>query len=242
MRADQKRIIKLLFLVAIVAHVLVWMHVRHTQARWLNVPPVPSKAAASTFALGDRQFAYRTIGIMLQNLGDTGGRSTALDDYDAQALAQWFYLEDELDPRSHYVPFLAAYYYGAARDPKNLRPLIEYVKTIGHREGGERWRWLAHAVYIARWQMNDLDLALELAYELANLQHEDMPVWTRQMPAFILNAQGNKEEAEEVMMEILKSSADKIHPNEVNHMRDYICTRLLDVAEAAKNPLCHNIP
>lgn len=249
MASAQKRILYLLFVMAIILNVLSWLYVRDIQARWLNVPPVPlkeddvpSEEGALAFALGDQQLAYRTIGIMLQNLGDTGGRSTPLRDYDYEALSRWFILADKLDPGSHFTPFLAAFYFGAVDDPSRLPPLLDYLERVGVRPGGERWRWLAQAVYIARWQMNDLDKALQLARKLAALDYPGMPTWTDQMPAFILGAKGNKEEALAIMLEILKTSADKIHPNEVNFTRDYICTRLLDESEAAGHPLCRDIP
>ncbi|MBK7361245.1 MAG: hypothetical protein IPJ01_02730 [Micavibrio sp.] len=50
------------FALVIALQVLAWLQVRTEQARWLNVPQVPSENGAAAFALGDRQFAYRTMG------------------------------------------------------------------------------------------------------------------------------------------------------------------------------------
>lgn len=242
MEARKSITLELLLVVAVILNVVTWFHARFEKARWINVPPVPKIQTAGGFALGDSQFAYRTIGITLQNLGDTGGRSTAMDDYNYNDLVKWFYLADRLDPNSHFVPFLAAYYFGAARKPESLNPLLDYLAAVGQRPGGERWRWLGQAVYIARWQMQDLDKALELANILANLNQPDLPLWTRQMPAFILNARGDKSEAADLLLEMLKDNAENIHPNEVNYTRDYICTRILEEEKAKNMPLCQNIP
>ena len=88
--------------------------------------------------------------------------------------------------------------------------------------------------------MGDLDLALKFADALASLEEPGMPAWTRQMPAFILNAKGNKGEALEVMTRLLGANAGRIHPNEANFTREYICTRILNPAEAKTFPLCQN--
>lgn len=230
------------FFLVLFLNVLTWFSARHVTGRWEGVPPVPGRAGITAFFLGDTQFAYRAAGIMLQNLGETGGRSEGLDKYDYNALRGWFFLADSLDPDSRFIPVLAAYYYGAVRDPEKLRPLLDYLYVAGSRPGEQRWRWLGQGVYIARFQMNDLDLALKFANRLASMNDPDMPAWTRQMPAFILNARGDKKEALAVMMEILESGIGKIRPGELNFTRDYICTRILDPAEAATRPLCQDTP
>lgn len=233
---------KVLLALVLFTNVMVWFYARDVRAAWLNVPPVPSQIGAAAFGIGDRQLAYRVFGITLQNMGDTGGRSTSLNDYDYEALTRWFFLMDTLDPKSDYVPFLAAYYFGSVQDPEKFRPVLDYLQLVGARPEGQKWRWLAQGVYIARYRMNDLDKALELAHILAGNENKDMPGWARQMPGFILSAKGEKEAAYAIMVETLKTSADKLHPNEVNYMRDYICTRILDERSAQGHPLCQNIP
>ncbi len=109
-----------------------WLYVRDTHANWINVPPAPSWQSASFSGIGDTQFSYRMIAIMLQNLGDTGGRSTALKDYDYEELVRWFYVQNKLDPHSDFIPFLGAFYFGAVQLPDKLAPLIEYLRVIGH--------------------------------------------------------------------------------------------------------------
>ena len=96
MPVRKSKILELLLVVAVLLNILTWFHGRFTSAKWLNVPSVPSHNASSVFALGDQQFSYRVIGNMLQNLGDTGGRSTALRDYDYERLSGWFFLADKL--------------------------------------------------------------------------------------------------------------------------------------------------
>lgn len=216
-----------------------WFPLRYQQAVWIDTPPVPSENAALAFALGDKQMAYRSFGIMLQNVGNTGGRTLPLNSYDFETLSKWFWLEDELDATSNYVPILAAYYFGGTPDTDQLDPIIEYLGTIGQRSEGQKWRWLAHAVYLARFKQNDLDKALELSYVLASMKDRvDLPQWASHMPAFIMAQKGDKQAALNMLIGILKQDAEKMHPNEVNFTVSYICEKVLSAEEAATYPLC----
>lgn len=215
-----------------------WTQSRPMQAEWANVPPPPGEAGASLMTLGDPQLAYRMTGLMLQNFGDTGGRTTPLQDYNYEHLGLWFYRADQLDPISNHVPLLAAYYFGATQDPSMLGPVIDYLAHVGRRGADQKWRWLGQAIHLARFRMEDTDLALELAHELAGLDEPDMPGWARQMPVFILNAQGDRESAYDFMVGVLREEAENMHPNEVNFMAWYICEQLLTEDEAAVNPIC----
>src|SRR5690606_18897157 len=145
------------------------------------------------------------------------------------------------DPFSHFTPFLTAYYFGAVQEPEKFRPLLAYLRQAGLRPGEQNWRWLWQAVFIARFNMQDLDTAYELATELAALDNPAMPGWTRQMPAFVLNAKGDKESSLAALVELLKTSADKMDPAEVNSILHYICGRILDETEAQGHPLCQDL-
>lgn len=208
------------------------------KARWANVPPVPGAHMAAAGGLGDREFSYRTIGLGLQNLGDTGGRSAPLKQYDYQKLVQWFFLTKTLSPYSDFVPYLAAFYFGAVQDPEKSIHLVEYLHETGKGTGKNSWRWLAQAVHIARYHVKDLDLAYRLAVELANHPDPAVAPWARQMPAFILNQQGEKEAAYVMLMTLMKEGLETLPPQEINAMRAYICGQILEARQAARDPLC----
>jgi hypothetical protein len=237
----QSIVVQGLLVLAILAELFLWLSVRETQARWANVPPIPSEAGITAFTLGDKQFAYRIVGVMLQNFGDTGGRSTAFKEYDYEELTRWMFLADSLDPVSNYAPYLAAYYFGAIPEAEKFRPMLEYLRTVGLRSDKEKWRWLWQAVFISRFGMRDFDKALELANELAAHPNPDIPSWARQMPAFVLTDKGDKQAALAVMVELLKTDANKMEPAEVNSILHYICDRLLDESEAQSHALCQDL-
>ena len=227
-----------LFALVLALQVFVWIQVRDDRARWLNVPPVPSSFGATAFALGDTQFAYRIIGITLQNFGDSGGRVTAFHEYDYERLAAWLRLASRLDPISNYAPGLAAYYFSAVDDPKRIDFLAEYLHDVGLSTEGEKWRFLAQAIYLKRFKVGDMDTAYEWSLELAMMDKPNMPAWTKQMPAFIKNAEGDKQAAYDILVEIIKSGKNKMSKEEINAMTGYICERILVESEAKKDPLC----
>lgn len=235
-------VIHLLFGLALLANFGFWLQSRHVLARWDNVPEAPSPAAVSFTAIGDKEISYRMIGYFLQNLGNVGGNFESLKDYDYAGLEKWFFIAQSLDDRADYVPMMAAYYFGAVQDsPDKIAHVIRYLEAEGQKAYPQKWRWLAQAVYLARYQEKDMSHALELARKLAALKTDTAP-WARQMPAFIELQMGNKEASYDIMIQMLASEADKLHPNEVNFMKDYICHRTLTAEQAAKNPLCQTAP
>jgi hypothetical protein len=236
----QKTLWVLLF-VAVVLNAGLWLGSRHLQARWLNVPPVPSAQGLKAGSLGDPQFTYRNSALMIQNLGDTGGRTTPLRDYDYERLSRWFHVVYALDNRSSVIPFLAAYYFSAVQDKTKLRPLVEFLELTGERDDVKSWRWLAQAVFLARYELGDLDYALKIAHKLSAANNPDLPIWARQMPAMIMATKGDKTAAYAIMVETLRTQSDSLHPNEVNFMVHYICEQILDKAAANLDPLCKGL-
>ena len=231
-------ILKAALTFAVLCNIVFWFGSRNIKAKWTNVPPVPPMISAVSPTLGDVQFASRVISMMIQNLSNTGGRITPIKDYDFERLGEWFDLNYLLDPHSNLTPYMAAYYFSASQDPTKIRPVIEYLRTAGNSTEGEKWRWLAQAVYLARFKLNDLELALELAADLEALPKEEMPEWARRMTVNILNQKGDKDAALQLMLAILKDKADELHPNEVNAMVAYICEQILDPGEAKLHSLC----
>ena len=66
---------------ALILTIALWLTGHSIQPKWPGVPPVPTKASAKAMTFGDAQFSYRFNALILQNIGDTGGRITPIDDY-----------------------------------------------------------------------------------------------------------------------------------------------------------------
>lgn len=234
-----------LLAVILFIHVALWRYSDYSHAAWLNISPPPAANIAAFSTLSDRAWAYRYYALVLQNKGSVDGRNISLRQYDYAHLKDWFFMLDKMDATSDVVPLLAAYYFGAVSDPddpQKLNHIFDYLSAVGTRPTGEKWRWLAHGVYLARHVQKDEDKALALAYLLAANENSDMPVWTRQLPAFILRSRGDDASAYDLMLEILKSNVDTLHAGEINFMTDYLCNELsVDPAQVGNPSFCKEI-
>jgi len=216
----------MLFL-ALAVNVLFWGWSRKVYPQWEGVPPPPDRRASAVMALSDTQFSYRFFALMLQNLGDVGRDVTPLKKYDYKRLSQWFLLLHGLDPASDHIPMIAAHYFGATRVPADAAEVVKYLSAVGQIPVGDKWRFLAHAAFLAQHRMNDTDLALKLAYRLTEMNQEgvSMPQWARQMPAFILAEKGDKAAAREFMSNMLVTGFAE-HPEEINFMKSFLIDRI----------------
>ena len=212
-------------LVALSLQAAFWWQTRDLRAGWEGVPPAPSTEVAKALAMGDGQFLYRAATFVLQNMGDEGGDVTPLRDYDYQRLGQWFSLLDRFDPISEYLPVLVGYYYSQSQERNDVRVVISFLAHIAIRDPGRNWRWMAHAIYLARHRVKDMNLALSLAYRMAAFDSPEIPIWAKQMPAFVLAEVGEKEAARDLMEAILDSQTD-LDAEEIDFMRNFISTRL----------------
>jgi hypothetical protein len=186
------------------------------------VPGVaPTPTAAKALAFGDDQFLHRVFALRLTTAGDWDGRVVPLRAMHYGNVVAWLRATEALDPRANLVPALAMHYFGQSQDPAQVAQVVGFLRGHGIHDPDRKWRWLAHAVFLARHRANDLPLALELAQELAALPSTVMPVWARQMPAFVLDAMGEREAADLVMGAILATESD-LSPAETAFMLRFL--------------------
>ena len=225
-RAGRSRwLTTLCVLMALMACVGVTHQTRPLRVRWPGVAPAPSEPIGLLYGFGDRQLAYYSLTLTLQNMGDMDGSVTPIKNYNMDNIAGWLWLTYRYDRQSHYAPTLASYYFGATQDPSKLHPIITYLQVAGNNPDNELWRYLAQGVYLARFRLKDQALALELAYQLAALQGPKMPLWTKQMPAFVMSNNGQKQQSRDLFLTLL-ATGKNIEINEVNFMCGYITDHL----------------
>jgi hypothetical protein len=217
----------ILLAAALLLHGALALHHRERRADWPGVPPAPPVLLAPALALGDPQLFYRAAAFALQNMGDGGGRVTPLADYNHARLSDWLDLLDRLDPEARYAPTLAAYYFSQTPDRDGLRRIVAYLGRVGARDPARNWRWLAHAAWLARHRLQDLPLALTAARYLAGLPADDVPLWARQMPAFVLAEVGEREAARDLMATILATDLN-LSPGEIALMERFIDRQEVD--------------
>lgn len=210
---------------ALVAQAAFWWSTKDVRVEPPVVPPPPSERAVHAMAFGDKQFLFRMLALEVQNLGDTGGRFTPLAKYDYATLTRWFGLLDSLDAQSDFVPALAGYYYSQSSKAEDVGRVVGYLRRHALTDPERKWRWLAHAAYLARHRAEDSALALSVAQELAALPVPGIPIWTKQMPAFVLAEVGDKEAAKDLMAVLLATSPG-LSTEEKNYMQAFIDGRL----------------
>ncbi len=215
----------LALLIGLAGQLLFWSFAHNIRIPWSGVGVAPTPFIAGVTGLGDTQLYYRAAGLGLQNMGDWAGELTPLSRYDYGRLAGWFTLLSQMDPNSQFVPSLAAYYFGLSHNPEQVRHVIGYLQQLAAENPRLHWRWLAYSVYLARYRVKDPVLGLELARQLAALPVSDMPIWTRQLPAFVLADAGEREAARDILEAILATTPD-LHPTEQFFIRNYIDSRL----------------
>lgn len=233
----------LLLLLCVTLNVAMWFYTHKRFEKWPNVPPAPTENSLAASFLGDKALAYRVWGLALQNFGNTGGNYEPLKNYNYTSLGQWFNLLDSMDPHSDFVPLLAAYYFSATQTPlKQLPPVISYLEKVGSRPEGEKWRWLAQAMYLERHKMHNMNEALRLSKKLGDMYRPGMPAWTLQTQALITDKMGDKQAAYAMLKVMLSTQTDQMDPAEVYFMVDYICRRILNRQQAQQEKVCETLP
>lgn len=241
MRIQNNQNLKLYVLLSVIVLLNIggWFYSSHVFTKWTNIPPAPKLTSAKISFLDDTSLAYRVSGLTLQNFGSIG-QVQNLKDYNYKYLGQWLELMDRLDPRSNFVPYLAAYYFGATPDESQLGPVVKYLEEVGSRNDGSKWRWLVQAAFLTRHRLNDMDGALRIARKLGAMYNpETMPVWARNMEPMLRADMGDKQAAYLLMLEILKSDGAKMSASEYNSNIRLICDVILAPAEALKSPVCN---
>lgn len=204
--ARRVRIMALLVvLLAAMAQMALWWNTRAVFPRATVLTEPASASEIDLLSLSDRQFFYRSRTMDLQTAGDLGGNVTPLTEFNYALLYRWFRLLDSVDPGAQYLPTLAGYYYSQTLKTEDVRHVVQFLREHARHDPPRKWRWMAHAAWLARHRVNDVRLALDVAEELAALKVPGIPVWTKQLPAFLLADVGEKEAARDLIMAILGS-------------------------------------
>lgn len=215
----------ILVYVFLAAQIALWSQTKQYKPNFSIVPDVPSELAIKAISLGDEQFYFRTLTFQLQNAGDTFGRFTALKEYNYNKLYHWFKLLDVLDAKSHFVPSIAAYYFSQTQNTPDVKYVAQYLEEHSEKDLYNKWWWMGQAVYLANSKLKDKDWALRIAYKLAATPRDDVPMWVKQMPAFIHEQRGEEDQAMQIVCDIVKNM-DKIDQGELNFMTNFVLERL----------------
>lgn len=171
-----------------------------------ELPASPPVAYLKLLGLADDAFMSRLVVLWLQTHDYQQGVSLSYREIDYSRLVDWLETSLRLDERNQYPLLLATRVYGVVGDPTRQRLMLQWVAGEFEKRPVQRWRWLAHAVFVARHRLDDEALALEYARLLANTTEPDqVPDWARQMHIFILADMGEVEAARVLLGGLLES-------------------------------------
>ena len=191
------------------------------------VPTPPSAEFIDGLALGDRQFLFRILALTIQNSGDTFGRFSPLKLYNYEDLRSWLYLQDILDPKSDYMPSLAAYYFSQTQTVADISYLVDYLYDHAKQDVTNKWWWLMQTIYLANHKLKNPDLALEVAKPLRN---SELPVMAQQLLAIVHEQRGEIDQAFDIIKEIQRNVED-IPDKELRYMNYFAEERLKRLEE-----------
>lgn len=217
-------IINLPLIIVFCLQIIVWNETKRVMPDMSIVPEVPGKETIKAMSFGDEQFYFRILGLRIQNCGDTFGRFSALKDYNYENLAKWFFLLDYLDSESNFIPSIASYYYSNTQRKSDTKYIIDYLVAHADKNPETKWWWYYQAFFIARFRLEDKHLALEIANKLAS-SPANLPLWAKQLPAFMHADLGEKEEALRVIENLL-NNVENIPEAERNFMYYFVKDRL----------------
>jgi hypothetical protein len=172
-----------ILIVFLILQATLWqLHMKNQKVEFTITPNPPSKLSIMVMSFGDEQFIYRSLGRKIQNAGDDYGTTTPLKDYDYSKLQNWFYVLDELDPLSDYVPSIAGFYYSASQNDSDSKYVIDYLLKHADRDPIKKWQWYSTAMYLASYKLKDSALAIKISERLMNLDNKIVL-----MPSLVFN-------------------------------------------------------
>jgi hypothetical protein len=179
--------------------------------------PLPYPAPAVRAASGSEVIAAaQLLALHLQAFDNQPGISIPFAALDYGRVERWLKLMLELDPRTQYPLMMASQLYAQAPVAEKQRAMLDFVHRRFLEQPELRWRWLAHAVIVARHRLHDTPLALRYAEDIAR-HARYAPGWARQMRIFILEDIGEREAATVVLGGLL-ASGEVTDPQEIRFL------------------------
>jgi hypothetical protein len=152
-----------------------------------DLPPVPSIGALRLASFGEPVALAKGLMLYLQAFDYQSGTRVPYRDLDYDRVEAWLAAILELDPSGQYPLLAASRLYAEVPDEAKQRSMLEFIYRQFLVDPNRRWPWLAHATVIAKHRLHDLPLALRFARAIERLATApDVPLWARQMQAFIL--------------------------------------------------------
>jgi hypothetical protein len=190
------------------------------RARAEELPVAPSIGVLRLASFGDPVALAKGLMLYLQAFDYQSASKVPYRDLDYDRLEAWLARVLELDPLAQYPLMAASRLYAEVPDESKQRSMLEFIYRQFLLDPNRRWPWLAHATALAKHRLHDLPLALR--YARAIQQHAvaaNVPLWARQMEAFILEDMDELETARLIIGGYIQSG-DVKDPGELRFLEE----------------------
>lgn len=183
-------------------------HVKTTELS-VNIKPLQKPPSANYLllsGLSDHILTAKAVMLWLQSYDNQPGISIPFKQLDYLRVREWLQTIQSLDEDSSYPLLAASRLYSKVLDDDKKRIMLDFVKQEYLKKPDQRWRWMAHCVYVAKYELKDLSLALEYARLLReHTSREVAPAWATQMEIFLLEDLDQLESAKILIGGLLES-------------------------------------
>ena len=171
-------------------------------------------------SMGSHQLTSYLLTMRLQLHDNQAGRHIAYEALNYSLLIEWLGLLGDLNIDSEYPMMLASRVYSQTRDKKQLRLLLGYIDKTFKKNPQKHWRRQAEATVIAKHQLGDKTLALNMAKSLTEQPEEIlMPHWARDMQ-FLILGDLNEFESAIALIQALLQSGSIVDPDELRFLQE----------------------
>lgn len=176
-------------------------------------------------SLNDPISAAKLLMLYLQAHDNQPGLSVPFLKLDYTTVIQWLRQATRLDENIQYPLLAASRIYSEVNDETKQRQMLEFVSNEFLKLPSERWKWMAHAIFVAKHKIEDKELALKYAKQLRlNTTEKQAPNWARHMELYILEDMNNIQAAK-ILIGGLLESEELTDPNEIrfleNRLKEY---------------------
>ena len=187
-----------------------------------ELPPAPGIGTLRLASFGDPVALAKALMLYLQAFDYQSGTRVPYRELDYDRLEAWLARILELDPQAQYPLLAAARLYAEVPVESKQRSMLEFIYREFLRDPNRRWPWLAHATVIAKHRLHDLPLARRYAHVIQrDAVAEDVPLWARQMEAFILEDMNELEAARLVIGGYIQAGNVK-DPGELKFLEEHL--------------------
>lgn len=187
-------------------------------ARAPDLLPPPPAALLRLASLGEPIALAKILMLQLQAFDYQSGSRVPYKDLDYARVEAWLARILELDPLGQYPLLAASRLYAEIPDEQRQRSMLDFVYQQFLLDPNRRWPWLAHATFLAKHRLKDMDLALKYAAALQKFTTAaDVPAWAKTMEIFI-REDLNELETARVMIGGLLASGRISDPGEIKFL------------------------